>query len=98
MAAVQATPQARDYLSCCSRSDESGTIQIVSSLSHNPPHAQSLALIRSQKPTFTSNDQPDLCLDAFMGYKRDQPPNPMSSSHQIFPGSACLYFPEFRLL
>src|SRR5260221_12382664 len=97
MATAHPNFQARDRLSCCSRGNDSRTIQIISSLSHNPTHAQSLASIQSKEFTSASDDQPNLYLDAFMGYQRDQPTDAMSSSHQVFPGKAYLDFPKFRL-
>lgn len=97
MATVHPNPQARDCLPCCSRCNDSRTIQIIPSMSHNPAHAQPLASIQPKEFTSTSNDQSNLYLDAFMGYQRDQPTDAMSSSHQVFPGKAYLDFPQFRL-
>jgi hypothetical protein len=98
MAAVHAIAQARDYLSYCSRGDDSRTIPIISSLSHNRVYAQTLERIQSKKSPSTSYDQPDLYLDAFVGHKRDQPTDAVSSPRQVFPGSVHLCFPEFLLL
>ncbi len=86
MATIHAIPQARNHLSCRSRGDDSGTIQIVSSLPYNPAHARTFALIRSKQPVPTSNDQPALYLDAFLGYKRDRSNDAISSRDQVFPG------------
>jgi hypothetical protein len=98
MAAVQAILQARNHLPCRSRGDDAGTIQIDSSLPHNPAHVQPLAIILSKKPTPISNDQPGLYLDAFLGHKRDPSGNTKSSRDQVFSGSVHFHIPEFLFL
>jgi hypothetical protein len=86
MATVHAILQARNHLSCRSRGNDSGTIQIVSPLPYNPAHARPFALVRSKEPVPTSNDMPALYLDAFLGHKRDQSGDAISSRDQVFPG------------
>jgi hypothetical protein len=86
MATVQAVLQTRNRLSCRSRGNNSGTIQIVSPLPYDPAHGRTFALIRSKEPIPTSNNLPDLYLDALLGHTRDQSSDAISSRDQVFPG------------
>jgi hypothetical protein len=91
MATVHAVLQARNRLPCRPRGNDSGTIQIVSPLPHDPAHDRPFVLVRSKEPILTSNDHPALYLDAFLGHKRDQSGDAISSRDQVFPGFVQFY-------
>ncbi len=88
MAAVHTVLQAGIHLSCRSRGDDSRTVQTVSPLSYNPAHPRPSVLIWPKEPISTSNDQPALYMAEFLGHKRDQSSDSISSRDQVFPGFA----------
>ena len=98
MARVHAVLQARNHLSCRSRGNDSGTIQTVSPLPYNPAHDLPFALIWSKEPIPASNDLPALYLDAFLGHKRDQSSDAISSRDQVFPGFVQFHVSEALFL